>query len=103
MLQRATFSSDPNLPEHSALEGGHRVLCLYRSRVSVFLACDYSRVDLLHLSADEHLVATFNSGADFHAATAARVFGVPVEEVTPALLAVLRQFWRIYGQQAFGL
>ena len=40
---------------------------------------------LAHLSGDEHLVAAFNSGADFHAATAARVFGMPVDAVTPQL------------------
>ena len=74
----------------------------------MFLACDYSQIELrllAHLSADEHLVAAFNSGADFHASTAARVFGVPVEEVTPQLRSRAKavNFGIVYGQQAFGL
>ena len=51
------------------LEKGHK-----------FLSADYSQIELrllAHLSNDEHLVAAFCSGADFHAATASRVFGLP--------------------------
>ena len=75
---------------------------------SVFLACDYSQIELrllAHLSADEHLVAAFNEGEDFHAATAARVFGVPVDQVTPQLRSRAKavNFGIVYGQQAFGL
>ena len=59
----------------------------------------------MHLSGVEHLVAAFCSGADFHAATAARVFDVPVEEVTPELRSRAKavNFGIVYGQQAFGL
>ena len=103
-------SSDPNLqniPTRSEL--GHRVRQAFTvPKGSVFLACDYSQIELrllAHLSGDEHLVAAFNSGADFHAATAARVFGVPVEEVTPALRSRAKavNFGIVYGQQAYGL
>ncbi len=103
-------SSDPNLqniPTRSAL--GHRVRQAFTvPEGSVFLACDYSQIELrllAHLSGDEHLVAAFNSGADFHAATAARVFGVGVDEVTPALRSRAKavNFGIVYGQQAFGL
>ena len=74
----------------------------------VFLSADYSQIELrvlAHLSADEHLVEAFRSGADFHAATAARVFGLPVEEVTPELRSRAKavNFGIVYGQQAFGL
>ena len=74
----------------------------------VFLSADYSQIELrllAHLSEDEHLVAAFNSGADFHASTAARVFGVPVEEVTPQMRSRAKavNFGIVYGQQAFGL
>jgi DNA polymerase-1 len=50
-------------------------------------------------------VAAFNSGADFHASTAARVFGVPVDEVTPQMRSRAKavNFGIVYGQQAFGL
>ena len=103
-------SSDPNLqniPTRSGL--GHRVRTAFTvPEGSVFLACDYSQIELrllAHLSADEHLVAAFDSGADFHAATASRVFGVPVEEVTPQLRSRAKavNFGIVYGQQAYGL
>ena len=75
---------------------------------SLFLSADYSQIELrllAHLSGDEHLVAAFNSGADFHASTASRVFGIPVEEVTPELRSRAKavNFGIVYGQQAFGL
>ena len=103
-------SSEPNLqniPTRSAL--GHRVRTAFTvPEDSVFLACDYSQIELrllAHLSADEHLVAAFNEGEDFHAATAARVFGVPVDQVTPQLRSRAKavNFGIVYGQQAFGL
>ena len=69
---------------------------------------DYSQIELrllAHLSGDEHLVAAFNEGEDFHAETAARVFGVPLSEVTPALRSRAKavNFGIVYGQQAYGL
>ncbi len=103
-------SSDPNLqniPTRSEL--GHRVRTAFTvPEDSAFLACDYSQIELrllAHLSADEHLVRAFNEGEDFHAATAARVFDVPVDEVTPALRSRAKavNFGIVYGQQAYGL
>lgn len=103
-------SSEPNLqniPTRSEL--GHRVRTAFTvPEGHVFLACDYSQIELrllAHLSADEGLVAAFNEGADFHAATAARVFGVPVDEVTPQLRSRAKavNFGIVYGQQAYGL
>ena len=74
----------------------------------VFLSADYSQIELrllAHLSGDEGLIAAFRSGEDFHAQTAARVFGVPVEEVTPEMRSHAKavNFGIVYGQQAFGL
>lgn len=103
-------SSDPNLqniPTRSEL--GHRVRQAFTVAPDhVFLACDYSQIELrllAHLSGDEHLIDAFLSGADFHAATAARVFGVSLDEVTPALRSRAKavNFGIVYGQQAFGL
>lgn len=103
-------SSDPNLqniPTRSEL--GHRVRTAFTvPEGSVFLACDYSQIELrllAHLSADEHLVQAFLEGEDFHAATAARAFDVPVSEVTPALRSRAKavNFGIVYGQQAYGL
>ena len=50
-------------------------------------------------------MSAFNEGEDFHAETAARVFGVPVEEVTPQLRSRAKavNFGIVYGQQAYGL
>lgn len=103
-------SSDPNLqniPTRSEL--GHTVKTAFSAgEGAVFLAVDYSQIELrllAHLSADEHLVAAFNEGEDFHAETAARVFGVPVEQVTPELRSRAKavNFGIVYGQQAYGL
>ncbi len=79
------------------LEAGHK-----------FLSADYSQIELrllAHLSEDEHLIAAFCSGVDFHAATASRVFDLPVEDITPELRSRAKavNFGIVYGQQAFGL
>lgn len=103
-------SSNPNLqniPTRSEL--GRTVKTAFSAgEGSVFLAVDYSQIELrllAHLSGDEHLVRAFNEGEDFHAETAARVFGVPVSEVTPDLRSRAKavNFGIVYGQQAYGL
>lgn len=103
-------SSDPNLqniPTRSEL--GRTVKTAFSAgEGSVFLAVDYSQIELrllAHLSGDEHLVRAFSEGEDFHAETAARVFGVPVSEVTPDLRSRAKavNFGIVYGQQAYGL
>ena len=103
-------SSNPNLqniPTRSAL--GHTVKTAFTvAPGSVFVAVDYSQIELrllAHLSGDAHLIAAFNEGEDFHAETAARVFDVPVDEVTPALRSRAKavNFGIVYGQQAYGL
>ena len=103
-------SSDPNLqniPTRSEL--GRTVKTAFSAgEGSVFLAVDYSQIELrllAHLSGDEHLARAFNEGEDFHAETAARVFGVPVSEVTPDLRSRAKavNFGIVYGQQAYGL
>lgn len=103
-------SSDPNLqniPTRSEL--GHRVRKAFTVPAdSVFLACDYSQIELrllAHLSGDENLIQAFKEGEDFHAETASRVFGVPIAEITPDLRSRAKavNFGIVYGQQAFGL
>ena len=103
-------SSDPNLqniPTRSEL--GRTVKTAFSAgEGSVFLAVDYSQIELrllAHLSGDEHLVRAFSEGEDFHAETAARVFGVQVSEVTPDLRSRAKavNFGIVYGQQAYGL
>ncbi len=74
----------------------------------VLLSADYSQVELrlmAHLSGDESLIAAFEHGEDIHAATAARLFGKPLEAVTPEerRRAKTANFGIIYGISAFGL
>jgi DNA polymerase-1 len=74
----------------------------------VLLAADYSQVELriaAALSGDPGLVEAFVSGADIHAATAAKVFNVPLDEVTREQRSQAKavNFGILYGQGAFGL
>ncbi|MCL2529078.1 MAG: DNA polymerase I [Coriobacteriia bacterium] len=75
---------------------------------AVFVSADYSQIELrllAHLSGDEHLIAAFVHGEDFHRETAARVFGIKSEDVTPQMRGRAKavNFGIVYGQQAFGL
>lgn len=74
----------------------------------VLLAADYSQVELrimAHFSKDPGLVAAFEQGLDVHASTAAEVFGVALEDVTPdqRRSAKAINFGLIYGMSSFGL
>ncbi len=74
----------------------------------LLLSADYSQVELrlmAHLSGDEALIAAFEHGEDIHAATAARLFGKPLGEVTgdERRKAKTANFGIIYGISAFGL
>jgi DNA polymerase-1 len=74
----------------------------------VLLAADYSQIELrimAHLSGDAGLQAAFAADRDVHQATAAEVFGVPLEEVTPEQRRSAKaiNFGLIYGMSAFGL
>ena len=74
----------------------------------VLLSADYSQVELrlmAHLSGDEALIAAFEHGEDIHAATAARLFGKPIDTVTgdERRKAKTANFGIIYGISAFGL
>ena len=74
----------------------------------LFLSADYSQIELrlmAHFSQDEHLLAAFRNGQDIHAATAAKIFGLPIEQVTKdqRRKAKTANFGIIYGISAFGL
>ena len=74
----------------------------------LFLSADYSQIELrlmAHFSQDEHLLAAFRNGQDVHAATAAKIFGLPIEQVTKdqRRKAKTANFGIIYGISAFGL
>ena len=103
-------SSEPNLQNIPVrTELGRRIReAFVAPGDGVFVSGDYSQIELrllAHLSGDEGLIAAFRSGEDFHAHTAAGIFDVPVEEVTPQMRSRAKavNFGIVYGQQAFGL
>ncbi|HOU96079.1 MAG TPA: DNA polymerase I [Bacteroidales bacterium] len=74
----------------------------------LFLSADYSQIELrimAHLSGDENMIADFLSGQDIHAATAAKIFHVSINEVTEEMRnkAKTANFGIIYGISSFGL
>jgi DNA polymerase-1 len=74
----------------------------------VLLVADYSQIELrvmAHLSGDEAMAEAFAAGKDFHAATAAKVFGVPEDQVDGAMRGRVKQinYGLPYGMNAFGL
>jgi DNA polymerase I len=75
---------------------------------TVFLVADYSQIELrlmAHLSGDPAFIEAFHQGGDIHRQTAALIFGVPVEQVTPEMRARAKtiNFATIYGQGPFAL
>ena len=74
----------------------------------LILSADYSQIELrimAHLSGDQHLIQAFREGVDVHAATAAKIFCIPVQEVTREQrgMAKTANFGIMYGISAFGL
>ena len=74
----------------------------------LFFSADYSQIELrimAHLSEDPNMIEAFNSGADIHAATAAKIYNVPLEMVTSDMRrkAKTANFGIIYGISVFGL
>ncbi|MBI3688945.1 MAG: DNA polymerase I [Actinobacteria bacterium] len=104
-------STDPNLQNIPIRSGqGRRIRAAfvvgpgYRS----LMTADYSQIEMrlmAHLSRDEGLIEALRTGADFHAITAARVFGLPPEAVDPELRRRIKamNFGLAYGLSAFGL
>jgi DNA polymerase-1 len=104
-------STDPNLqniPIRSELGRQIRLGFVVGEGYECLMSADYSQIELrimAHLSEDQALIAAFESGHDFHATTASRVFGVPPEEVTPEQRAKIKamNYGLAYGLSAFGL
>lgn len=74
----------------------------------IFLSADYSQIELrlmAHLSGDEHMCDAFKSGKDIHAATAAKIYKMPLDKITKDMRrkAKTANFGIIYGITAFGL
>jgi len=103
-------SSNPNLQNIPVREAqGREVRKVFiPDDGSIFLSADYSQIELrlmAHLSGDTAMIEAFNSGQDIHAATAAKIYKVALEDVTPEMRrrAKTANFGIIYGISAFGL
>src|SRR5690606_36075534 len=104
-------STNPNLQNIPIrTERGREVRKAFipRDENHVILSADYSQIELrlvAHMSGDEGMLDAFANGQDVHRATAAKVYGVPLEAVTAEQRrnAKAVNFGIIYGQSAFGL
>ena len=103
-------SSDPNLQNIPVREdiGKEVRKAFIPDDGCLFLSADYSQIELrimAHLSGDQHMIEAFREGRDIHAATAAKIYKVPLEEVTKdqRRKAKTANFGIIYGITTFGL
>ena len=103
-------SSNPNLQNIPIRDDNGKEIrrAFIPNNGEVFFSADYSQIELrimAHLSKDENMVNAFLSGEDIHAATAAKIFNVPLNEVTNDMRrkAKTANFGIIYGISAFGL
>jgi DNA polymerase-1 len=103
-------SSEPNLQNIPIrTEIGRRVRQAFVAPPEhLLLGADYSQVELrilAHISGDENLLDAFRRNEDIHASTAARILGMPLEQVTPDMrrLAKTINFGLIYGMSDWGL
>lgn len=108
-------SSDPNLQNIPArTEVGRQIRRAFIAAPlpdgtpTRLISADYSQIELrilAHITEDPNLIEAFAAGADIHSATAAKVFGVPPEQVTPLQrrVAKMMNFAVVYGITEYGL
>ncbi len=104
-------STDPNLQNIPIrTEEGRRIreVFVVGSGFESLMSADYSQIEMrimAHLSGDEGLIAAFRSGEDLHRFVGSRVFGVPPQDVTPAMRSKIKamSYGLAYGLSAFGL
>ena len=104
-------SSDPNLQNIPVrTEEGREIRALFEpgAGFDCIFSADYSQIELrllAHMSGDENLIDAFNKGQDIHARTAAEVFGVPLDKITPAFRRKAKavNFGIVYGISDYGL
>jgi DNA polymerase-1 len=103
-------STEPNLqniPVRGVL--GNKIRqAIIASPGSYLLSADYSQIDLralAHLSRDPGLIAAFASDEDIHAMTASKLFGIPIDEISPEMRRTAKtvNFGVIYGMSDYGL
>ena len=103
-------SSNPNLQNIPVRDDNGKEVrkAFIPDKGCLFFSADYSQIELrimAHLSADPHMIEAFNTGYDIHAATAAKIFKKPIEEVASdeRRKAKTANFGIIYGITTFGL
>ncbi len=104
-------STDPNLqniPVRTELGRELRRMFVAPDEDHLLVDADYSQIELrvlAHISQDEHMIEAFRSGKDIHAATAAKVYHVPLEDVTPQMRSSCKavNFGIVYGISDFSL
>lgn len=103
-------SNEPNLQNIPIRTENGRLIrrAFVAAEGNVLISADYSQIDLralAHMSGDPALIRTFQSGGDVHAATAAEMFHVPLDKVTPDMRRSAKaiNFGIVYGQQAYAL
>lgn len=103
-------SSDPNLQNIPVRgEDGKEIRkCFIPEDGCLFFSADYSQIELrvmAHLSGDKHMIEAFQEGYDIHAATAAKIYGKEMKDVTrdERTKAKRANFGIIYGITVFGL
>lgn len=103
-------SSDPNLQNIPVRDDDGKEIrrCFVPEPGCLFFSADYSQIELrimAHLSGDEAMIEAFRSGHDIHRATAARIWKVPIDQVTDAQRKKAKQanFGIIYGITTYGL
>lgn len=104
-------STNPNLqniPIRTEMGAKIRAAFVPKNKESVLLSADYSQIELrllAHFSDDEALIEAFRNDLDIHTATASKVFGVSLEQVTKDMRRKAKavNFGIIYGQTSYGL
>ena len=104
-------SSNPNLqniPARTELGNRIRGAFVAENKENLIISADYSQVELrllAHISRDDNLIEAFCSDEDVHAATASKVFDVPIEQVTKEMRSRAKavNFGIVYGQSRYGL
>lgn len=104
-------STEPNLqniPVRTPLGSQMRKMFVAQNDDFVLVDADYSQIELrvlAHIADDAHMIEAFREGYDIHASTAAKVFGVQQEDVTPAMRSAAKaiNFGLVYGMGEFSL
>lgn len=103
-------SSNPNLQNIPIRDSEGREIrrAFVPDKGCLFFSADYSQIELrimAHLSGDRHMIEAFREGSDIHAATAAKIYKVPIDQVTSDMRrkAKTANFGIIYGISVFGL